>query len=88
MTTDVERLRALEVQAEHMQKEIQELKRIAQEVARFAAAQEYRNKLVDDREHDRHDDRWQVWLRWLINPGIPVGAIIILMLTLLSEGTP
>lgn len=82
-----ERLSAVENELQHHRDEISQLRQIAQTMQKYVAAQEERNELrreqlrcrlateAEDRKR-KHADRWQVWARWLINPGIPVSAVL------------
>jgi len=87
-TEKAERLRALEVLAEHHAKEIQELRKLNEEMVKFVAAQTALNAQERRKHDDEHDDRWQVWLRWIISPGLPAGAIILLLWRVMTEGAP
>jgi hypothetical protein len=47
------------------------------QMVNFVAAQEERNRLQIHAEQERHDDRWQVWIRWAITPGIPIAVLVL-----------
>jgi hypothetical protein len=85
--TQAERLRALEVLAEHHAKEISELRKLNSEMVKFVAVQTALNQAAKVQHAEEYGDRWQVWLRWLISPGLPAGAIILLLWKVLTEGT-
>jgi len=87
-TAQAERLRALEVLGEHHAKEIQELRKLNEEMVKFVAAQTALNAQAKRAHDEEYGDRWQVWVRWLISPGLPAGAIILLLWRVLTEGAP
>jgi len=37
---------------------------------------------------EERQERWQIWVRWLFNPGLPVVAILALLWRMLTEGVP
>ena len=54
-------------------------------MAEWTAAQEERNRLQRERHIENREDRWQVWVRWAINPGIPLAVILTLFAKMMGE---
>lgn len=84
--TQGERIRALEVVSDAHQREIEELRKLNEEMVRFVAVQTALNQRAQVVHMEEREERWQVWIRWLFNPGLPVFAIIALLWRMLSEG--
>ena len=83
MTNDEGRIARLEAMMEHHREqiahhkeEIQCLREIQQQLEKYIAVQEAMNERLTQQHVEAREDRWQVWLRWSITPGLPIAAIL------------
>ena len=74
---DGERIAVLETRIAAHQAQIDRLVALEVTMAKWAAAQEERNEIQRQRHDEEREDRWQVWLRWAVTPGLPLAAMIL-----------
>ena len=86
--TQAERLAKLETIASQQAGEIQKLTKISEEMVKFVAVQTALNQRAKVTHEEERQERWQIWVRWLFNPGLPVVAILALLWRMLTEGVP
>ena len=86
MADEKERIAKLEAGHEYHEKEIRMLRDIVRKTDNYLAGQQALNERLARQHDEQREDRWQVWLRWMINPGVPVGAVLIVLWKLLTEG--
>ena len=74
---DGERIAVLETQVAAQQLQIDRLIALEVTMAKWAEAQEVRNAIQRQMHDEEREDRWQVWLRWAVTPGLPLAAMML-----------